>query len=71
MPETDKRHLYRSRQERIIAGICGGLAEFFGISVSRVRIALLVFILFGGLALWVYLVLWLIIPQAPRQTIKP
>lgn len=71
MPETDKRHLYRSRQERIIAGICGGLAEFFGISVSRVRIALLVFILFGGLSLWVYLVLWLIIPQAPRQTIKP
>lgn len=71
MPETDNRHLYRSRQERIIAGICGGLAEFFGISVSRVRIALLVFILFGGLSLWVYLVLWLIIPQAPRQTIKP
>lgn len=71
MLETDKRHLYRSRQERIIAGICGGLAEFFGISVSRVRIALLVFILFGGLSLWVYLVLWLIIPQAPRQTIKP
>lgn len=71
MLETDKRHLYRSRQERIIAGICGGLAEFFGIGVSRVRIALLVFILFGGLSLWVYLVLWLIIPQAPRQTIKP
>lgn len=63
----NKRPLYRSRKERIIAGICGGLAEYFGLSVSKLRIALVVLILLGGLSLWVYLILWLIIPQAPQR----
>lgn len=69
MDETCKRHLYRSRRERIIAGVCGGLADFFGINVSRIRIALLL-ILFGGLSLWVYIILWLIVPQDP-SFLKP
>lgn len=70
MDETCKRHLYRSRRERIIAGVCGGLADFFGINVSRIRIALLLLILFGGLSLWVYIILWLIVPQNP-SFLKP
>ncbi|WP_417015641.1 PspC domain-containing protein [Alistipes sp.] len=70
MDETCKRHLYRSRRERIIAGVCGGLADFFGINVSRIRIALLLLILFGGLSLWVYIILWLIVPQDP-SFLKP
>ena len=58
--------LFRS-QDSIIAGVCAGLAEFFGLDVSLVRIATLILILFGGLSLWVYIILWLIVPKAPKR----
>ena len=67
MTANNRHQLCRSRDERIIAGICGGLAEFFGLEVSRIRLALLLLILFAGLSLWVYIILWLIIPNAPQR----
>ena len=51
----------------MIAGVCGGLAEFFGLDVSLIRIATLILILFGGLSIWVYIILWLIVPKAPKR----
>ncbi|MCI7139755.1 PspC domain-containing protein [Alistipes sp.] len=65
MATNDNRRLYRSR-DRIIAGVCAGLADFFGLDVSLVRIATLALILFGGLSLWAYIILWLIVPKAPK-----
>lgn len=67
MTANNNRRLYRSRQERIIAGICGGLADFFGLNVSRVRLILLLLILFAGLSVWVYIVLWLVVPLEPQR----
>lgn len=67
MTANNNRHLYRSREERIIAGICGGLADFFGLNVSRVRLILLLLILFAGLSVWVYIVLWLVVPLEPQR----
>ena len=66
MATNDNRRLYRS-QDRIIAGVCAGRAEVFGLDVALVRIATLVLILFGGLSLWAYIILWLIVPKAPKQ----
>ncbi len=66
MTANNNRHLYRSRDERIIAGVCGGLADYFGLDVSKLRIALLVLILIGGLSIWVYIILWLVVPQNPK-----
>ena len=64
---TDKtKKLYRVR-DGIIAGVCGGLADFFGLDPSLIRIATLILILFGGLSLWVYIILWLIVPKAPKR----
>ena len=63
MATNDNRRLFRS-QDSIIAGVCAGLAEFFGLDVSLVRIATLILILFGGLSLWVYIILWLIVPKS-------
>ena len=60
------RKLYRT-QDALIAGVCGGLAEFFGLDASLVRIATVVLILFFGLSLWVYIILWIIIPKAPKR----
>lgn len=59
--------LQRSSDNRMIGGICGGVAEFFGLDVSLVRLATLLLILFGGLSLWVYLLMWVIVPLGPSH----
>lgn len=57
--------LRRSRNNRIIAGVCGGLAEFFGISAFWFRLAFFIAFLPGGVpSLGLYLLAWLIIPKA-------
>ena len=64
MTRTNRNYLRRSRTNRILAGVCGGLGEFFGISAFWFR--LLFFILFipGGLPGFVpYVILWFIIPK--------
>lgn len=59
------RKLYRSRTERSIAGICGGLGQFFDTDPTMIRLAMLLLILFGGLSFWVYVILWFVIPEEP------
>lgn len=61
---SEPRVLRRSTDNRIIAGICGGLAKFFGADTTLIRIVTLLLILCGGLSVWVYLILWIIIPRA-------
>lgn len=56
------KRLYRSRRDRMIAGVCGGLADYFEMDPTWVRLAFLVFLLLGGSALLVYLIMWLIVP---------
>jgi phage shock protein PspC (stress-responsive transcriptional regulator) len=63
--EPAKRRLYRSRSDRSIAGICGGIAEFFDLDPTLVRLLTLLLILFGGLSIWVYAILWIIVPDQP------
>lgn len=59
----DMKQLRRSRTDRSIAGVCGGLAKYFGIDSTALRIATFLLIFFGGMSLWVYIILWLIIPE--------
>lgn len=62
MSET-RRTLRRSRRNRIIAGVCGGLAEFFGISSFWFRLAFLIALIPGGIpGILIYLLMWIIIP---------
>jgi len=56
--------LVRPRQGRIIAGVCAGLAQRFGISVTLIRIAFIIFAV-TGVGELVYLILWVVIPKAP------
>ena len=63
MAETRKA-LRRSRRNRIIAGVCGGLGEFFGISATWFRLAFLLALLPGGIpGLLLYLIMWIIVPN--------
>lgn len=57
--------LRRSRRNRVIAGVCGGLAEFFGISAFWFRLAFLIALLPGGVpGIGAYLLFWIIVPNA-------
>lgn len=57
--------LYRSQNDKWIAGVCGGLAEFFGLDVSLVRLLAVLLALLGGHGILVYLILWIVVPKAP------
>jgi phage shock protein PspC (stress-responsive transcriptional regulator) len=64
---------YRSREGKMIAGVCAGLAEQFGISVTILRLAFVLGTLIGGPGLVIYIVLWVVMPyrtaadEAPRE----
>ncbi len=56
------KRIYRSRNDRMIAGVAGGLAAYFNIDPMFVRLAFVVLGLFNGLGLILYIVLWLLVP---------
>jgi phage shock protein C len=60
------RKLYRSRDNKVIAGVCGGLAEYFKIDPVIMRIFFIILLLPGGLpGLIPYLILWIVVPKEP------
>ena len=59
------KKLWRSRRDKKIAGVCGGLGEYFNIDPIWVRVLFIVFFLLGGAALLVYIIMWLLIPLEP------
>jgi phage shock protein C len=63
MSSNQKNPLRRSRSNRVVAGVCGGLSEFFGISAFWFRLAFLLALTPGGIpGLLAYFLCWLIIP---------
>jgi len=63
MTVNQKRVLRRSKSNRMIAGVCGGLAEFFGISSFWFRLAMFIAFIPGGVpGILIYLILWMVIP---------
>lgn len=64
MVNSERKPLRRSHSNRIIAGICGGLGEFFGISATWFRIGFLIALIPGGIpGILLYILMWLIIPK--------
>lgn len=57
--------LYRSRTDRKIGGVCGGIGEYFGIDPVLIRLIWILFAISGG-GLIAYLIAWLVIPESPR-----
>jgi len=65
MAQSEKR-LYRSRSNRLVAGVCSGLGEFFGIDTTLVRLAFVLGVIFGfGSLLVVYIVMMFVVPEEP------
>jgi phage shock protein C len=59
------RKLYRSRTNRQLAGVCGGLAQYFNIDATLIRVLFVVLAVLGGSGLVIYLVLWIPVPREP------
>jgi len=57
------KKLYRSRTDRKIWGICGGLAEYFDMDPTIVRVIFVASLLCGTLGLWAYIIMAIIVPQ--------
>ncbi len=60
-----QRRFYLSTTDKKLGGVCGGLAEYFGIDSLIVRIAFVILILGFGTGLLAYILLWLLAPQHP------
>ena len=56
------KKLHRSRKDKIIAGVCGGLGEYFHTDPVWIRLLFVLFTLFGGAAIVIYLIMWIIVP---------
>ena len=65
--KSDTKKLYRSRQNRMIAGVCGGMADYFKIDATVVRILWLIFSLINGIGILAYFVCMLLIPDNPHE----
>ena len=63
--EYQRPELRRSQRDRVFAGVCGGLAEFYGINAFWFRLAFFIATLPGGVpGIAAYLIFWFIVPQA-------
>ncbi|WP_426661251.1 PspC domain-containing protein [Rhodanobacter aciditrophus] len=60
-----EKRLCRSRQNRTLAGVCGGIAEYLGWDPTLVRVAWIILTLLGGSGILIYLILWLVMPESP------
>jgi phage shock protein C len=55
--------LARPVQGRVVAGVCAGIAQRFGLGVTLVRVLTAASVVFFGLSLWIYILLWIVMPS--------
>jgi phage shock protein C len=63
---AEVKRVYRSKSERVLAGVCGGLGEYFNIDPTLVRILFILFALVVGGGILLYIILWILIPEEPQ-----
>jgi phage shock protein C len=62
------KRLYRSMTDRMVAGICGGLAEYFNIDPTIIRLIMVVSVLAGGVGIPAYIIGWIVIPEGTSDS---
>ena len=62
--------LYRSKSDRMLGGVCGGLGNYLGIDSTLVRVFFFILIFGAGSGFWIYLLLWLLIPEEDTESSK-
>jgi phage shock protein C len=59
------RKLYRSQTNRMVAGVCGGLAQYFNVDPTLIRVLFVLLAVLGGSGLLLYIAMWIIVPKQP------
>ena len=62
-----KKKLYRSKKDKMIAGVCGGIAEYFDVDPTLIRLLTVLFVILGGAGVAVYVIAWIVIPKNPEE----
>lgn len=62
-----EKRLYKSKTNRMIDGVCGGIAEYFNIDPTIVRLGWVIFSLAGGSSVLAYIIALIIIPEGPQS----
>ncbi len=70
-PPRPKRRLTRSRRDKMIAGVCGGFAEYLELDPTIVRIIWLLLALVGGGGFLAYIIAWIVMPLEPEPAPAP
>nr|MBI4156298.1 PspC domain-containing protein [Candidatus Woesearchaeota archaeon] len=60
------KRLYRSNTNKVLAGVCGGIGEYFDIDPVIIRLIWVLF-LFMGAGIIAYIIAWIVIPKAPKR----
>lgn len=63
-----EKKLQRDTNHKVIGGVCAGLADYFGMDASLLRLLLAFMILFAGTGFWLYIILWIVMPAGTSQT---
>ncbi len=63
MSDGNTKRLYRSRDDRLISGVCAGLAEYIDIDPTIVRLLFVLGLFAGGATFWAYLVMMMVVPE--------
>ena len=66
-----KKRLYRSRDERMILGVCGGIAEYFDVDPTLIRLIAVLTLFFACTGILIYIILTIIIPLEPYGSQSP
>lgn len=64
------RKLHLSSKDKMIGGVCGGIAETLGVSSTIIRILFLISIFFGGTGVLVYLIMYLVFPKDSKEVVQ-
>ncbi|HEX7394419.1 MAG TPA: PspC domain-containing protein [Anaerolineaceae bacterium] len=62
---NNQKHLFRSNTDKMVAGVCGGLAQYLAVDPTIVRLVFLLLFFLGGSAIPIYLIMWVITPIEP------
>lgn len=71
MASTPPRRLYRSNVNRMIAGVCGGIAEYMNVDPTLVRLGFVLLVFVNGVGILLYLVMAIVTPRAPAGVSSP
>ena len=62
------RKLFRSRDDRMIAGVCSGLGKYFSVDPTLIRLLFVFTAILGGPGLVAYIIFWIVVPPEPEVT---